>query len=218
MVCYWKSILFGKRAKCNRRTGRFERQRFYSKQSLFYKKTILEQGLLHHKRTQPVKEMQLKIRKKHNALMNVANFRCQSWLLERRMLLRHWLCCFQIGYVTFSKWINYNKHVFLHKKGTDLLNMLLYLDTNDSGKDISDRKLFKEDFFPPLQEERCIKTTVLNTQLLLWWKNWFILWSKCHLHRWYLNLHLRRPISRTKGCNHVGIWFKQKWIIVSNFC
>ena len=48
-------ILFGKRAKCNRRTCRFQRQRFYSKQSLFYKKTILEQGLLHHKRTQPVK-------------------------------------------------------------------------------------------------------------------------------------------------------------------
>ena len=34
---------------------RFERQRFYSKQSLVYNKTILEQGLLHHKRTQPVK-------------------------------------------------------------------------------------------------------------------------------------------------------------------
>ena len=80
-----------------------------------------------------------------------------------------------------------------------------------------DRTLFKEDFFPLLQEERCIKTTVLNTQLLLWWKNWFILWSKRHLHRWYLNLHLRQPSSRTKGCNHVGIWFKQKWIIVIFF-
>ena len=49
------------------------------------------------------REMQFKTGKKNNVLMNIANFRCQIWLLERRMLLRYWLRCFQIGYVTFSK-------------------------------------------------------------------------------------------------------------------
>ena len=31
------------------------------------------------------------------------------------------------------------------------------------------------------------------------------------------HLHLRQPSSRTKGCNHVNIWFRQKRIIVKSF-
>ena len=58
----------------------------------------------------------------------------------------------------------------------------------------------KEYFFPPLQEEQCIKTTVLNTQLLPWWRDGLILQSKRHLHRWYLTFTFRQ---RLQSCGYL---------------
>ena len=57
---------------------------FKNRVSFLIKLYILEQGLLHHKRTRPVKG---------NAIQNRKESR--SWFLERRMLLRHSLRCVQ---------------------------------------------------------------------------------------------------------------------------
>ena len=57
---------------------------FKDRVSFLRKLYILEQGLLHHKRTRPVKG---------NANQNRKESR--SWFLERRMLLRHSLRCVQ---------------------------------------------------------------------------------------------------------------------------
>ena len=112
--------------------------------------------------------MQLNIRQKDNVLMHIANFRCQSWLLERRMLLRHWLVVFKLDTLPFqSESILTGMYSCTKKKDRFLKHATLFRYKRFWK---SDRKQFKEDFVPPLQEERCIKTTVLNTQLLLWWK------------------------------------------------
>ena len=65
------------------------------------------------------------------------------------MLLRHWPRCFRDKYIPFQS--DCNGNVFLRKgRRTDILNMLLYVDTNNSGKG-----------------NNCLKiTTVLNIKLL----------------------------------------------------
>ena len=55
---------------------------FKNRVSFLRKLCTLEQGLLHHKRTRPVKGNAIQNRKEN-----------RSWVLERRMLLRHSLRC-----------------------------------------------------------------------------------------------------------------------------
>ncbi len=91
----------------------------------------------------------------------------KSWLLERRMFLRHWLVVFKLDTLPFQSESSLaGMYSRTKKKDRSLKHATLFRYKRLWKRD---RKQFKEDFVPPLQEKRCIKTTVLNTQLLLWW-------------------------------------------------
>ena len=115
-------IWFGRRAESNKKAFRFQ------KQSVFSKKTVLEQGWLHHQRTRPVnrKERQC-VDEKFELQMPKFVFRTTNASKTLGTLCSNFIDTFKCVVTTP---VTYT----CTKKRTDLFNILLDLGTNISAK------------------------------------------------------------------------------------
>ena len=153
------TIWFGRRAESNKNAFRFQ------KQSVFSKKPTLEQGWLHHKRTRPLNRQERQcVDEKFELQMPKFVFRTTNVSKTLGTLCSSLRDTFKSEETTpvICTWT---------KKKTDLFNILFFWAQTSLEK----IELFEEDFFPPLWEECCVRSTVFNTKLLPRWKDGFVL-------------------------------------------
>jgi len=116
----------------------------------------------------------------------------RSSFLERQMFLRHWVRCVQTLEILLNVKKLHQSYILAHRKG-QISSTCPFIWAQTS---LEKKKLFEEDFFPPLWEEYCVRSTVLNTKLLPRCKNGFVLWRKPYSsqHKLFPTIHFLLPL------------------------